>query len=251
VGGTHAACPGDFPGPVMIVRTLVVAALTCGLSLATRPAAAQADLALVMAVDVSSSVNEERFSLQREGIANGLESNEILNAIAGGPHQTIELAIVEWSERQYVVVDWTIIHRRADLDAVLHALRNNPRPNAGFKTNVAGGIVAAIALFDSAPLLADRKIIDVSGDGQQNDGNLAAEAARDAAIAKDITVNGLPITSGDEPEVDRWYKAHVVGGDGAFMVVANGHDGFSEALRKKLSLEVAGRTHQRWFAAIN
>jgi Protein of unknown function (DUF1194) len=236
---------------MMIARTLAAAIVACGLFATARPAAAQADLALVMAVDVSSSVNEERFSLQREGIANGLESKEILNAIAGGPHQTIELAIVEWSERQYVVVDWTIIHGRADLDAVLHALRTNPRPQVGFRTNVAGGIVKAIALFDSAPLLADRKIIDVSGDGQQNDGKLAAEEARDSAVAKDITTNGLPITSGDEPEVDRWYKAHVVGGDGAFMVVANGHDGFSDAMRKKLSLEVAGATLKRRFVAIN
>jgi hypothetical protein len=235
----------------MIARTLAAATFASGILFATEAAAAQADLALVMAVDVSSSINEERFALQREGIADGLESKAVLNAIAGGPHQTIELAIVEWSERQSVVVDWTIIHGRAELEAVLHALRNNPRPQVGFKTNVAGGIIKAISMFDSAPLPADRKIIDVSGDGQQNDGWLPAEQARDTAVARDITINGLPITSGEEPQVDRWYKSHVIGGDGAFMIVANGHDGFSDAIRKKLSLEVAGGMLKRRFAAID
>jgi len=236
---------------MMTARTMALAGAACALLLAARPASAQADLALVMAVDVSSSVDDGRFSLQREGIASGLESQEILNAIAGGPHRTIELAIVEWSERQYVVVDWTVIHGRADLEAVLQALRTNPRPQVGFKTNVAGGMIEAIAMFDSAPLAADRRVIDVSGDGQQNEGNLTAEEARDAAVARDITINGLPITSGDEPEVDRWYGAHVIGGDGAFLIVANGHEAFSAAMRKKLTLEVAGATRRRQLARID
>jgi hypothetical protein len=234
-----------------MVRTLAAALLACGALLAAWPVAAQADIALVLAVDVSSSINEERFGLQREGIARGLESKEILEAIAGGPHQTIELAIIEWSEGQHVVVDWTIIRSRADLDVVLKTLRTSPRPNVGFKTNVAAGIANAAGMFETMPLAADRKIIDVSGDGQQNEGKLAADAARDGAVAQDITINGLPITSGDEPEVDAWYRTHVVGGDGAFMVVANGHDGFADAMRKKLSLEVAGVAVGRRFAALN
>jgi hypothetical protein len=233
-----------------MVRTLAAAVFTCGALLAAWPAAAQADIALVLAVDVSSSINEERFGLQREGIARGLESREILEAIAAGPHQTIELAVIEWSERQHVVVDWTIIRGPADLEPVLKALRTSPRPDVGFKTNVAAGIVNAAGMFETMPLAADRKIIDVSGDGRQNEGKLAADVARDGAVAQDITINGLPITSGEEPEVDAWYRTHVVGGDGAFMVVANGHDGFADAMRKKLSLEVAGLTVERWFAAL-
>lgn len=235
----------------MIHRVLAAAVLTCGAFIAARPAVTQADLALVLAVDVSSSINDERFGLQREGIARGLESSEILEAIANGPHHTIELAIIEWSERQHVVVDWTTIRGRADLEVVLKALRTSPRPDVGYKTNVAAGIVNAAGLFETAPLPAGRKIIDVSGDGQQNDGRLAAEAARDSAVAQDITINGLPITSGEEPEVDRWYRTHVIGGDGAFMVVANGHDDFVDAIRKKLSLEVAGVSLGRRFAVIN
>jgi len=227
------------------------AIIACGILVGPHPAAAQADVALVMAVDVSSSVNEARFKLQREGIAEGLQSRAVLDAVAAGAYQTIELAIVEWSEEQDVLVDWTIIHGRADLDAVVQALRTKERPRVGWKTNVAGGIAKAIALLDSAPLLADRKVIDVSGDGRQNHGQVTAKWARDAALAKDITINGLPITSGDEPDVDQWYRDHVIGGGGAFMVVANGHGGFSDAMRKKLALEVAGLKSPAWLAALH
>jgi hypothetical protein len=227
-------------GTPLIARTLGAAFLACGVFLAPFPSAAQADLALVMAVDVSSSIDDQRFTLQREGLAAGLES--VLGAVGPGRRQTLELAIVEWSEEQNVLVDWTIIRTRADLDVVVHALRTAVRPTVGWKTNVGGGIAKAIALFESAPLAADRKVIDVSGDGQQNDGNLPAQRARDEAVANEITINGLPITSGDEPDVDRWYQDHVIGGNGAFIVVANGHDDFSNAMRRKLALEVAGLT---------
>jgi hypothetical protein len=219
---------------------LGVAIFSCGMLLATHPAAAQAYLALVLAVDVSSSVDETRFTLQRGGIAAGLLSSSVLDAVVGGPYQTIELAVVEWSEGQTVLVDWTIIRNRADLDAVAQALRSKARPGVGWKTDVGGAIAQAVALFDSAPLAADRKVIDVSGDGQQNHGKIPAERARDAAVSKAITINGLPITSGDEPEVDRWYREHVIGGAGAFVVVANGHDNFADAMRMKLALEIVG-----------
>ena len=164
----------------------------------------------------------------------------MLDAIAAGPHRTIELAVVEWSEEQSVLVNWTIVRSRADMDTVVGALRTQPRPRVGYRTNVGGGIDKAMALLDDVPVPADRKVIDVSGDGQQNEGKLATDQVRAAAVAKDITINGLPITSGAEPEVDRWYKAHVVGGDGAFMIVANGYDAFSDAMRQKLALEIAG-----------
>jgi hypothetical protein len=225
---------------LMIVRLLAAAALACGLLAAPHPAAAQADLALVIAVDVSSSIDDKRFQLQREGIAAGLESPDVVQAVASGARGTIELAIVEWSEEQTVLVDWTVIHGAADLRAVAEALRQKPRPQVGWRTDVAGGMSKSVAMFDSVPLVADRRVVDVSGDGQQNCGKIAAALVRDAATAQDITINGLPITSGDEPDVDHWYKDHVVGGAGHFMVVANGHNQFSDAMRMKLAAEVAG-----------
>jgi hypothetical protein len=214
------------------------------------PATEEADVALVMAVDVSSSVNDARFALQRQGIADGLKSQAVLDAVASGSSQKIELAIVEWSEQQEVLLDWKIISGPADLDEVAQILKTKVRPRVGWKTNIGGGIAKAFSLFDSAPLAAARKIIDVSGDGAQNEGHLSADQARDAAIAGGVTLNGLPITSGDEPEVDRWYRAHVVGGDGAFMIVANGHDSFSDAIRQKLALEIAGRVPEFRLASI-
>ena len=230
-------------------RLLGAMTIAAGLLLAAQGALAQADVALVMAVDVSSSVNEERFTLQRDGIAQALKSRAVLDAIVGGPQQTIELAIIEWSEEQSVLLDWTIIRSPADLDQVVHILHATLRPTVGWKTDMGGGIAKAAALFDRAPLAASRRIIDVSGDGQQNCGHISADQARNAALAKGITINGLPITSGDEPEVDRWYEQQVVGGEGAFMIIANGHERFADAMRKKLALELAGLTLPTSFAA--
>jgi hypothetical protein len=224
----------------MRVRLLGAITVVADLLLAAHGAAAQADVALVMAVDVSSSVDEERFQLQRDGIARSLESQAVADAIAGGPHQTIELAIIEWSEAQSVLLDWTIIRGPADIERVIHLLQAQQRPTVGWKTDIGGGIAKAVALLDSAPLAASRRIIDVSGDGQQNCGHISADQARSAALAGSITINGLPITSGDEPDVDRWYEQHVVGGEGAFLIVANGHERFADAMRKKLALEIAG-----------
>ena len=107
-------------------------------------------------------------------------------------------------------------------------------------TDPGGGIAAAERLLAIKPLVADRQVIDVSGDGRQNTGELSAADARDAAASRRITLNGLPITSGDDPDVDGWYRANVIGGPGAFLVVANGYDAFAEAFRQKLTLEVAG-----------
>jgi Protein of unknown function (DUF1194) len=204
------------------------------------PAAAQADLALVLAVDVSGSVSPERFKLQREGIAQALESDEFAAVVSAGNYRTIEVAVVEWAEEQAVVLPWTIVRQRKDLADAAQQLRDAQRSWVHTRTDPGGGIAAADRLLRKAPLAADRKVIDVSGDGQQNVGEIPTSEARDAAIADDVTINGLPITSGDEPQVDDWYRAHVVGGPGAFMVVANGFDAFADAFRRKLTIEVAG-----------
>jgi hypothetical protein len=235
--------------PYAIFRFAGAAALACRMLGAPDPAVAQADLALVLAVDVSSSIDADRFKLQREGIAAGLESPDVLAAIASGPRQTIELAVVEWSEEQTVLVDWTIVRGATELARVGEILRTAPRPQVGFKTDVGGALKKAIALLDTAALSPDRKVVDVSGDGEQNAGKLRADRMRDAATARGITVNGLPITSGNEPEVDQWYRTHVIGGDGAFLIVANGHDTFCDAMRHKLVLEIAGSMPKTRLAA--
>jgi Protein of unknown function (DUF1194) len=201
---------------------------------------AEADVALVLAVDVSGSVDDGRFKLQREGIATALESEAFGEVLSGGIHQTVEIVVVEWAEQQQTILPWTIVHGRDDISAVANQLRGAPRSSVHVMTDPAGGIAAADRLLASAPLPAGRKVIDMSGDGRQNSGEVPTASARDAAISHGVTVNGLPITSGEEPHVDEWYRANIIGGPGAFLVVADGHQAFADAFRQKLTLEVAG-----------
>ena len=217
----------------------LAAALAVAVALAPGQACAQADVALVLAVDVSGSVNEARFKLQREGIAGALDSEGFERAILGGIHQTVEIAVVEWAEEQEVIVPWTVVHGRSELAKLALQVRQANRAWVHTKTDAGGGIAAAARLFADAPLTAERQVIDVSGDGQQNCGEIPATEARDAAVAMGITVNGLPITSGDEPHVDDWYRTNIVGGPRSFLIVADGYEAFAEAFRQKLTLEVA------------
>jgi uncharacterized protein DUF1194 len=205
-----------------------------------RGAHAQADVALVLAVDVSGSVNDARFALQREGIVAALDSAAFAAIVAGGSRGTIEIAVVEWAEEQAVILPWTVVRGREDLAVVAQRLREADRAWVHTKTDPGGGIAGAAALFDGVPLLPDRKVIDVSGDGEQNAGEVPTSVARDIATAQDITINGLPITSGEDPHVDDWYRANVVGGVGSFVVVADGFEAFAEAFQRKVMLEVAG-----------
>jgi len=223
---------------------LVVAALPQG-----RAAEARADVALVLAIDVSGSVDDARFALQRDGVAAALESSDFAALLSGGTNGAVEIAVVEWAEEQSVVLPWTVVRNGADLAAAAGRVRRAARSWVHTKTDPAGGIAAADLLFSSAPMTADRKVIDVSGDGRQNTGEIPTAEARDAAVAHNITVNGLPITLGDDPHVDDWYRENVIGGTGAFIVVADGYDAFAAAFRQKLTLEVAGRTPALTFAS--
>lgn len=234
------------------MRRLGLAAAFAALTLlgGLRCAVAQADLALVLAVDVSGSVSDARFKLQRDGIANALDSDALAAALASGSYQTVEIAVVEWAEEQAVVLPWTVVRRRSDLAEIALRLRRAPRSWVHTKTDPGGGIAAADELFASVPLRPDRKVIDVSGDGQQNAGEATTAAMRDAAVGHKVTINGLPITSGDEPHVDQWYRANVVGGDGAFLVVADGFEAFASAFQQKLTREVAGGAAPRQLASV-
>jgi hypothetical protein len=193
---------------------------------------AQADVALVLAVDVSGSVDDTRFRLQRGATAAALLSDEFAAALSGGVNRTIEVAVVEWAEEQRVVVPWTIIRGRDEIAAVVSRLRRAERSWLHMRTDPAGGIAAADQLFASEPLPPARRVIDVSGDGRQNSGEVETAASRDAAVAHGATLNGLPIIAGDDPHVDDWYRNNVIGGPGAFVIVANGYDAFADASGK-------------------
>jgi Protein of unknown function (DUF1194) len=212
-------------------------AVALGMPLA---ASAGSDVALVLAVDASGSVDDNRFRLQREGIAAALDSDELAAVIAMGANQTIEVAVIEWAEEQHVVVPWTVLRRQDELTALASRVRAANRSWVHTKTDPGGGIAAADHLLSAEPLAPDRHVIDVSGDGRQNTGELPTTEARDVAVSHAVTVNGLPITSGNEPELDDWYRINVIGGPGSFPIVANGYEAFAAAFRQKLMLEIAG-----------
>ena len=200
----------------------------------------RADVAVVLAVDVSGSVDDNRFRLQREGIATALESDELAAAVATGANHAIEVTVIEFAEEQHVIVSWAVLRRRDDLAAFAGWVRSAERSWLHTKTDPGRGITAADKLFATEPLVAERRVIDVSGDGRQNTGEVPTAEARDAVIAHAVTLDGLPITGGAERDLDEWYRANVIGGPGAFLIVANGYEAFAEAFRQKLLLEIVG-----------
>ena len=222
------------------------------LMLATLPAHSgePVDLLLVLAADVSRSVDQPKFQLQREGYAAAISNPRVLEAISSGPHRRIAICFVEWAGigAQKVVIDWMLIGNaeaaRQFGDQVLEA----PRSFAD-RTSISGGIDFAMTQLERAPYESQRRIIDVSGDGTNNSGRDVI-SARDAALAKGVTINGLVILSERpipwNPEhtnppggLPNYYRDNVIGGPGAFVMVAENFNSFGQALISKLIAEIA------------
>jgi hypothetical protein len=215
-------------------------------------AAERVDLLLVLAADVSRSVDEAKFQLQREGYAAALANPRVLDAIRSGPHQRIAVTFIEWSgaTSQRVVIDWMIVSDEASARVFGDRLIEAPRSFAD-RTSISGGIDFAMAQLARAPYQASRRTIDVSGDGTNNAGRDVA-AARDDAVAAGITINGLVILSERpmswNPEhtnppggLVNYYRNNVIGGLGAFVMVAENFRSFGNALINKLIAEIAMR----------
>lgn len=224
------------------------------------PGTTPVDVLLVLAVDVSESVSQHRSRLQRDGYRAALRHELILLAIRSGPHGAIGLAYVHWAgiEYQRLLVPWTRVADRADaeawadrMEAAASAASGEPAaaafPNAP-ATSISGGIRFAAALFEDAPWEAERRVVDVSGDGPNNDGPPLA-GARDAALAQGLTINGLAIEGGPDVErelgpgarLEAYYRAFVIGGPAAFVVPVEHPGAFRDAVHRKLMLEIAGR----------
>jgi uncharacterized protein DUF1194 len=217
----------------------LLAILCATVGLASPAAARSIDLALVLAVDVSGSVNSERFDLQRQGYAKAFASREVLEAIAAGPNQTIAVTLVEWSGsgHQQQMIGWTFISDAASAEAFGSAVAETPRAFADW-TSISGAIDFAVPLFRSDELDATRHVIDISGDGINNNGRGVNEARADA-LSAGITINGLPILS-EYPTLDAYYRDYVIGGPGAFATVAHDFPDFGHAILNKLVREIAG-----------
>ena len=221
-------------------------------ALADRDAASSVDLELVLAVDVSYSMDMDELAIQREGYAQAIVSKEFLQALKTGPTGKIAVTYFEWaaSSDQKIIIPWRVIDGPETADAVADEIMKTPIRRAS-RTSISGAINFAMPLFEENPYHGLRRVIDISGDGPNNNG-VPVTGARDAALEKGITINGLPImvkepsySTMDIDNLDIYYEDCVIGGPGSFVVTIKDREKFKEAIRTKLLLEVANRTPER------
>ena len=206
------------------------------------------DLELVLAVDVSGSVDEVEGKLQRMGYVNAFRSPSVLRAIQSGRHKSIAVTYMEWAgfDFQRVVVGWKRIHDGASAEEFAYLLSQAPI-GVGPYTSISGAIEFALPLFENNGFRSERRTIDISGDGPNNSGDYVTNA-RDRAIRTGVTINGLPIVNNRPspwgrmpmPNLDLYYRNCVIGGRRSFLVVANDFKSFGRAIRRKLILEIVG-----------
>ncbi len=231
---------------IRIALALVVLAVAAPLTRASEPV----DLLLVLAADVSRSVDHAKFQLQREGYAAAISDKRVLDAISSGRHRRIAICFVEWSgaSAQQVVIDWTVVGDESSARKFGDQLLELRRSFAE-RTSISGGIDFSMTQLERAPFQAARRTIDISGDGTNNSGR-DVTIARDAAIAKGVTINGLVILSERpmawNPEhtnppggLVNYFRDNVIGGPGAFVVAAENFESFGQAIVKKLIAEIA------------
>jgi hypothetical protein len=211
------------------------------------PAAAQTavDLQLVLAVDASGSVSEERFELQKQGYVAAFRSRALLRAVGSGSARGIAVTMVQWTgpAMQVQVVPWRLVSDEASMLAVAAAIEMVPRQLFGGGTSISGAIDHAMTLFPASPYLGARRVIDISGDGRNNRGRPSTEA-RDDAVRAGVTINGLPILA-VEPDLEAFYLDNVIGGPGAFVIPAASFDTFADAILKKLVIEISDMERAR------
>ena len=202
------------------------------------------DLALVIATDVSPSIDAQEAHLQREGIAEAFANPQVIQAIQAGSLGKIAVVMLDFSSTEYnrVVLDWRAIGDKNAALAFSDAVRRQPR-TFGRHTSISQAIESAMLLLDASNFEGTKKVIDISGDGPNNWGR-PVNLVRDEAVAKKITINGLPILGdpaefGYVPDLDKYYANCVIGGPAAFIVVARGFPDFARAIRQKLIAEIA------------
>jgi hypothetical protein len=205
---------------------------------------------LVIAVDISFSMDTDEQALQREGFAQAFRSQQVHDAIRSGLLGRIAVTYMEWagSPDQKVIIPWTILDNSEGLMAFADKISSTPLRRAQ-RTSISGAIDFGVKLLEDSPIQATRQVIDVSGDGPNNQGRGVVQA-RDDAVAKGIIINGLPIMMRkpgylDIPELDVYYKDCVIGGQGAFTVPVRERDQFIDAIKTKILLEVAALTPEQ------
>ncbi len=224
-------------------RALVAGSILGGIS--TARAASEVDLLLVMAVDVSRSIDAEEAQMQRQGYRDAMSDPRVLAAIRSGPTGAIAVAYVEWAGFQYqqLIIPWTRIGSEIEARAWSATLERSPRQSMSW-TSISGALSFSRGVLADSPFEAARRVIDVSGDGRNNNGP-PAEQERDRLISEDVTINGLPIVN-ERPNfgyvergLEEYYRNSVIGGVGAFLIVADDFAAFGAAIRRKLIREIA------------
>ncbi len=227
-------------------RSALVGSLAAMAAATTGRADTPVDLQLVLAVDVSRSIDEVEAELQRRGYVEALTNDRVIDAILSGEHRRIALCYTEWAGTHYqaVVIDWSVIDGAAGARRFAEKLAEAPRQSQSW-TAVGAALVHAGQRFDASGFTSKRRVIDVSGDGRTNDGP-PAEIVRDKLVAMGIVINGLPVMMnrtnfGRPPDLtlDKYYEENVIGGPGSFMIVADNFDHFGRAVRTKLDREIS------------
>ena len=241
-----------------LILSMACAAALSPFAAFAKGGATEVDVELVLAVDISYSMDIEEQRLQREGYIKALTSPDVLKAIRGGMVGKIAVTYFEWAGHnvQRVVVPWQIIDGPETADAFVAKLAAAPI-NRWYRTSVAGAILYGQELFEANGFDGQRRVLDISGDGPNNSGILVTDA-RDRAIRSGIVINGLPIMINngrrsvfDMADLDDYYEDCVIGGPGAFMVAIRERDQFVEATRTKILREVAGLTPEPRVMRVN
>ncbi len=205
------------------------------------PRPTEVSITLVLALDASGSVSNDRFELQKQGYAAAFRNPQVVNAIRSLDTGSIAVTMMQWTGPllHVVAVDWTLIKDAATANGFAAAIMAAPRQLFGGGTSISGAIDYSRLLLAQSPFHGARRVVDISGDGANNRGRPVMQA-RDEAVHDGIGINGLPILA-LEPDLDRYYYDNVIGGPGAFMVPAADYDAFADAILKKLINEIANR----------
>ena len=221
---------------MLLLASSTVAAPQTG---AAGSAATTVDVNLVLAIDASGSVDDDRFELQKRGFAAAFRDPKVLQAIRAGDHKSIAVFMLQWTgpPLQEVMVPWTLVSDERSAAVLAAVIEATPRRLMGGGTSISGAIDYSVKALAASPYLGTRRVIDISGDGSNNLGR-PAEQARDEAVRMGIRINGLPILA-VEPDLDQYFRQNVIGGPGAFVIAAKNYDQFAEAILRKLITEIS------------
>lgn len=241
---SKSMCIGHWPALPHDIRRLVLALALVILSVPAQIQGSRAqgnrvvDLELAMLVDVSASVSNEEFHLQASGLAEAFRSPAVLDAIRSSAHSGIAVTVIQWANRanQRVSVEWTLLRGDADALGLAARIAAMPRLIHGGHTALGSALAFGLQALESNRAAGIRRVIDVSGDGRANDG-LPLRAVREEVMEHGVTINGLAILN-ELPLLDRYFRDRLIGGEGAFVMIAHDYTDFAQAMAVKLVREI-------------